>query len=242
MFYIYELIDPSTNEVRYIGQTVDAYERLYNHLEEAKYGNSHKNKWIRKLVKNGMRPILNVIDEIESDIYFWEMFYINLYRSWGIRLTNIAISNLGGGDTFTNDPNKEKRRRRMSELGKLKYSNPAERLKTKELSTKAWENPILREQARLYGNKCAEMYREDKRKRMREKYYNNPEWVKQMKQACVLSRAIPIEQIDDTNNVIAVFQSASDAARKLGLSQSEISRVINNKIKHIKGFYFRKKK
>ena len=78
MFYIYELVDPITNEVRYIGQTVNTYNRLHTHLTEAKHGNSHKNKWIRKLVKNGMRPILNVIDEIESDIYFWEMFYINL--------------------------------------------------------------------------------------------------------------------------------------------------------------------
>ena len=240
MFYIYELVDPITNEVRYIGQTVNTYNRLHTHLTEAKHGNSHKNKWIRKLVKQSCVPILNVIDTVDSDVYFWERFYIDLYKSWGVNLTNIAITVLGGGNTFTNDPNKENRRKRMSEILVLRYSDIEKRNELSKICKLAWTDPILIEQARRDGKRGADMHVEKKRKMMIDRWANK-EWANKMKNITAKSRRIAIEQIDEENNVIAVFVSVIAAAKTLNVNQSKISEVINNKRKRTGGLRFRKK-
>ena len=241
MFYIYELIDPRTNETRYIGQTINVYDRLHSHFSEAKKRNSYKNIWLRKLLREGVIPILNVIDEIESDVYFWEKFYIDLYMSWNIRLTNIAISVLGGGDTFTNDPNKEKRRQRQSEISKAYYANPEARKKTKIKSIEIWKDPKLIEQARKYGKLSAELHKENKVEWMKKRWLDNPELAEKIKNASILARSIAIEQINENGNVIAEFISGADAARKLNLYSSDIYNVVNHKRKHIRGLRFRKK-
>lgn len=88
---IYTLIDPITNEVRYVGKTTNLSKRLNRHINESKKSTtSHKKAWIKGLLKNGLKPKLEVIDEIleNDDWKFWEIYWIEQLRAWGFKLTN----------------------------------------------------------------------------------------------------------------------------------------------------------
>jgi hypothetical protein len=57
--YIYALIDPRTDEVRYIGKSIEPNKRLKSHIYASSYindssYNSHKSNWIRKLLSENL--------------------------------------------------------------------------------------------------------------------------------------------------------------------------------------------
>lgn len=76
---IYSLIDPVTDEIRYIGQTCRTLNRrLNNHLwcDHNKY----KTEWLNSLRKKGMRPIIKLIEKCNKDERFErEKYWINFY-------------------------------------------------------------------------------------------------------------------------------------------------------------------
>lgn len=92
---IYRLKDPITNEVRYIGQTVDNVNRRYKkHLSDAKRLNNHVNLWVRNLLLQGYEPIIEIISNCEIGVIdAYEIYFIKLYRNSGCDLTNT----MGGG-------------------------------------------------------------------------------------------------------------------------------------------------
>ncbi len=93
--YIYALIDPRDNEVRYIGYSHDPKKRLGVHLAEKAH--TKKNQWIRGLKKAGLKPILKIIDEASSaEIANLEIEWIARYKSQGAKLLN----GTSGGDSF----------------------------------------------------------------------------------------------------------------------------------------------
>ena len=112
--YIYGLIDTTTNELRYVGKTVDIGRRYKRHIKECNSSNSHKDRWVRKLKKNGYLPEIVVIDYVKTDEWqYWEMFYIEYFKFLGCNLTN----GTKGGD----EPPSTKGRKH-SEESKLKMS------------------------------------------------------------------------------------------------------------------------
>ena len=139
--YIYSLENPLTNDIRYIGKTVNLKRRLKGHLDEAKELNSkitYKVSWIRSLLKQGIVPVLNIIDEVkENEWEFWEKHYISLYRSWGFKLTNGTEG--GDGNMCWQKHHKEETKRKISEAHKGKH-------KTKEHKKNlglARSNPVI---------------------------------------------------------------------------------------------------
>ena len=95
--FIYELIDPITDETRYIGKTCNPSRRLKSHFLHVKnnLNCTYKENWIKSLKKRNLKPVLNIIDEVkENESNFWERFYISLYKSWNCKLTNLT----DGGD------------------------------------------------------------------------------------------------------------------------------------------------
>lgn len=98
--FIYGLVDPRTDEVRYIGKTVNLEERLRVHLTQSrkqKNYNPHKERWIRQLLKRGLEPRIEVIRECETSNWGEvEDQCLKEFKSRGARLTNINKGGKGG--------------------------------------------------------------------------------------------------------------------------------------------------
>ena len=91
VIYIYSLIDPDTNEVRYIGKTSNIKRRYYEHTTNIK-SNSHKSNWIRNLHTDGKSPILNIIEECNYGD--WEL----REKYWISQFNNLTNGTEGGED------------------------------------------------------------------------------------------------------------------------------------------------
>jgi group I intron endonuclease len=99
MVYIYSLVDPRTNQIRYVGKTVNFQKRLKHHINENR-NRTHKEQWIHGLKKQGLLPQLEILDIVpETEWQFWESWWISLLRSWSFDLTNIGFGGEGGNDT-----------------------------------------------------------------------------------------------------------------------------------------------
>lgn len=103
--YIYTLSDPITNKVMYIGKTNNIDDRFKRHISDyyLNESNSNKNKWIKKLKSENKLPIMEILDQGESEIiYDLEIYWISQFKQWGFKLTNMTE----GGDGFINCDNK----------------------------------------------------------------------------------------------------------------------------------------
>lgn len=92
--FIYALKHPDTQEIRYIGKTTRTLSRrIGNHVANAKGNkhNKHLSHWILKLLQEGKRPIIQLIEECnELNWKEREIYWISQYKN----LINLTI----GGD------------------------------------------------------------------------------------------------------------------------------------------------
>lgn len=90
MNYIYVLIDPRNEFVRYVGKTKNPNRRLAQHIYESNKIKCHKNNWLKQLLEAGVKPEMVIVESLQSteDWIFWEQFYIDLCKSWEFNLTN----------------------------------------------------------------------------------------------------------------------------------------------------------
>lgn len=128
---IYSLEHPITGEVRYIGKTEQSLSiRLAKHIYESKKNKTHKNNWIQNLIKQELKPVISLIEEITfNDWEFYEKYWIAQFKAWGFDLVNLTE---GGesvyrkGETFEQKYGKEKSediKRRCRESQKNLYKN-----------------------------------------------------------------------------------------------------------------------
>lgn len=88
---VYELIDPQTGDIRYVGLTIQATDRrMRRHLFDARSGlRDHRSTWIRSLLAVGRRPIMKVIERLpEDDLPSAESHRIAMLRFNGCDLVN----------------------------------------------------------------------------------------------------------------------------------------------------------
>lgn len=95
-YYIYALYCPLSNQIRYIGQTVQTPKRRFDHhVWESKNLieiNTKKVNWFRKLLKLGKLPELIIIEdglfENQQQLDNIEIKWISYYKELGCRLVN----------------------------------------------------------------------------------------------------------------------------------------------------------
>lgn len=93
--FIYILIDPISNQIRYVGKTDNLRKRYNHHLIDNR--KSYKSAWIKSLKVQGLKPIIEVIDEVSiNEWVFWEKYWISQFKTWGFKLTNLS----DGGEGF----------------------------------------------------------------------------------------------------------------------------------------------
>lgn len=198
MRYIYTLSDPKTLEVRYVGQTNDINRRLNDHLsssvnENSDSYNTYKSNWIRKILRIGDKPIINVIDESENldGSNYLEKYYIEKYTKDGYKLTNSHVSDVTEFSIET--------RRKMSEakLGKsLEEIHGVE--KAKELKEKfikrITEYNLGRPKSKKTKYKISETLKE---------YFSNPEnhWAYGKKMSDEHNEKLRLAKINNSKNI-----------------------------------------
>lgn len=122
--FIYALIDPRNDQIRYIGQTNNIDRRFNKHIQDSKFiKRPNKNhSWIKSLLTLNLKPVLLEIDVVPfNDWEFWERHYISLYKSWGFKLNNHTS---GGGQVIYNYKQTDEILSNMSKSKKLLYSIP----------------------------------------------------------------------------------------------------------------------
>lgn len=98
-YIIYGLIDPTTKELRYIGKSTSGIKRPNSTITrvikgtECRPGKSTlKVNWIKKLLKLGLRPEIEILEvhTKAEDLPEAEIFWIAYYKFIGCRLTNMT--------------------------------------------------------------------------------------------------------------------------------------------------------
>ncbi len=96
--FIYLLIDPRTNEPRYVGKTINTKQRLWDHCKE--HGTTHKNHWLSILRREGIKPIMEIVETIhDSNDLDWqerERYWISHFFAIGAPLTNLDTGGIEG--------------------------------------------------------------------------------------------------------------------------------------------------
>ena len=124
---IYGLVDPRDEKIKYIGKANNSYNRLKGHIYECKKENKTNNKkvnWIKTLVKLGLKPELEILDEVEeSNWQFWEQWWIELFKSWNFDLKNSTKGGDGAHDVSKRKKVSEETKKKRSIGLKRSYNN-----------------------------------------------------------------------------------------------------------------------
>ena len=118
-YKVYALCEPGTEEVRYVGitkQTLKA--RLNSHVGEARreIGTSHRERWVRKLLAQGLKPAVMLLEETNDPER--EGYWITTCREIGFQLVNgLALcEGLNEHD--------EEARRKIAEASRRMWADP----------------------------------------------------------------------------------------------------------------------
>lgn len=131
MINIYALVDPNTEEIRYVGKTIlGLHKRLCMHRNERHH--TYKCHWVESLKKIGLEPkIINLVSlPNNSDWEPVEQMFIVAFRGLGFRLTNIA----GGGGGPTGIVRSEEFKQNVSNGMKLHYQQPGGAVTKQQIS------------------------------------------------------------------------------------------------------------
>jgi hypothetical protein len=134
MRVVYALIDPVTQMIRYIGQSVCVEKRFSNYRRIAKSSwatttNDHLDRWLRKLHNAGTPHETEILEsgfESQDDLNEAEAFWENYWRAMGSPLINIRKC---GGARGAHSPST---RRKMSEAAKGRVHGPETRRRMSE--------------------------------------------------------------------------------------------------------------
>lgn len=112
MIYIYTLSNPITNEVRYVGKTINVKRRYKQHLYDKRI--KHKYNWIQSLKNEGLKPHLTIIEECTNDN--WQ----DREKFWITQFDNLINFLDGGGVNYFKPTSEEtKEKIRQANLGKV---------------------------------------------------------------------------------------------------------------------------
>lgn len=211
--FIYTLKDPITNEIRYIGKSDKPESRLIEHIKKSKYTKTYKNNWIISLLKKDLKPILEILDIVDSNNWgFWEKYWISQFRTWGFNLTNISEG--GDGGNFGFECNKK----------------ISMRLKNRVFSKVTLEK--MRESAKL--RKITDEGR--KKLSLSKMGQKNPMFGKKQSKSFIENQFKPVIQLSINNEIIKEWGSLKEVSEYLLINRNTIRMVCQGKRKTAGGY------
>jgi hypothetical protein len=228
--YIYVLIDPRDNQIRYVGKTTQPLKRLKSHIYECKNKKyKHRRaKWVRNLIKENLIPIIKFVKICPlSDFEKYEAEYIKLYQS--DKLTN--SDETGSGNTCRV---KEVLDRQSKTSGRVVYQYDLDGNFINEYhSVRVAANYLNLSHSNI--SRCCNgkskhaggyIFRYEKDNNIES--VSNPNAIKKS-----------VIEIDIFGNKINEWESLMSCSRETGIDNGNISRVCNGIKKNIRGRLFK---
>lgn len=238
---IYILIDPITNMVRYVGKANNVNQRYRAHLNRARKHQIHKKNWVEKLKKEGLKPIIEIIDVVPiNEWVFWETYWISQFKTWGFDLIN--YTNGGDGCTFGNQTSFKKGDSGKKVIG---YNSSHEKIyefDTAEDATKFFKthrssipkcasgkSKTIKNIAWFYETDIYKISETELKLTIDDRFKKNIK----LNSGCFFKgqkglKSKKIEVLNLETGVKEIFESGSEFANLIGVSQPSISWAIKN--------------
>ena len=209
--YIYCLIH--NNDVKYIGKSDNPNQRFKEHLRKSKYKKTYKDNWLNQLIKSSQIPELLLLDIVPSDNFgFWEDFYIDLFKSFGFKLTNLAPGGGGGnfGDIINKKISEKLKGRIINDEWRNNIRNGSIGRKHSKETIENFSKQRIGDGNSMFGVKRKRIWDENKRKK--------------------------IVQLDLFNNQLHKWDSIQDAVVGTGTNRASINYVLKGKRNQAGGY------
>lgn len=205
MIYIYALIDPITDKIRYIGKTTNPEKRFKEHCND-KNIKLHRVCWINSLKKMGCLPQMDILEKLpdNADWQYAEKDWISFAKRIGCDLTN----GTNGGEGLVNitDEIKEKRRRKL--IG-VKHSE--ERKRNISIARKrAMQDPELR-------------------LKMKQAIQNRKISKSELESSAQKRRSLSLDDVLEIKDLISKNVPVKDIAEKLGIKRYTVHDIKRGK-------------
>ena len=131
--YIYSLIDPRDNIVRYVGKSKNIKMRLSYHTTPSKLKkNTHKNNWIKQLLSLGLKPTIIILETVYKNIWKEkEKYWINFFGRENLTNGTDGGEGSSGATEETRNIISEKARIRMNIFNPFKGKHHSDKIKTR---------------------------------------------------------------------------------------------------------------
>ena len=217
---IYKLVDPTSLEVRYVGKTEKTLKhRLSMHITTSikNKNKTHKEAWITGLSFIGLRPLIELIEEVNfEDWQEKEIYWITQFEN----LTNTCSGGIGGTGRVYSESERLQRSITMKKLideGKIDYTERALKI------SQSHKGKILSEMTKEKIRQCNLGKKQSREQK--------------------LKTARKVIRIDKENNKV-VFDSLAEASIALGANtqrqvktfRGNICSVCKGNLKSYKGY------
>lgn len=228
--YIYTLIDPRNEQVIYVGRSTNPKHRLLEHVGECTKTSSKKDLYLRGLLLLGIIPELFIVDEFYTEKAFWEVFYIQLFKSWGYDLINTIF------DIQKRKPTQSKGKDGVAivvldEGGKYikEYVSILETASQMQINHKRIQEVLAGKKSTGYGiTKDVLSYKGHVFIRKSE-YDVTKDYTVKRRERVIGKVGRVVQQYDKDNNLLNEFISCLEAFRQTGVDNASISKVCDNK-------------
>jgi DNA-binding CsgD family transcriptional regulator len=198
--FIYALLDPFTEQIRYIGKSVRPKSRLLNHCNDPAV--TWRTNWIKSVMAQGRTPMIQILEKLAhaDDWQEVERRWIAYGREQGWPLTNCT----DGGDGVPNLPPDIRERMRLTWLGRKHRPESLERIGTASRGRHHTDE----HKARMSALMSARTFSAEHRSRI----------------SAGLVKLSP-SQVGEVHSLIADGVPQREIARRLGVHQGTISNV-----------------
>jgi hypothetical protein len=214
-YIVYGLVDPRTDEIRYVGKSSSGLERprWHGYPSALTKGRTHKQNWIRELVSEGLVYRIKVLEVVaaKEELADAEIKWIKYGHDEEWPLTNITAGGEGPGMTRAHYAN-------LSRLFKGKAVSPERRQRMLAVASK--RQGVARSVAV-----------KEKLREAAVRQFSSPEG------RLAVSRARGGAPVSASNGT--TYASASEAARSLGIQVSNVVAVLRGRRKATGGLTFR---